>query len=100
MIFEDKFFNTTVFSSVIRQKDESQKGCFKKTRHGKFSEKHISYLLICARIRGYNYASSPISKTNESLEATATVVATKLSSRTADKDHLKLLDMRPFSKLC
>ena len=31
------------------------------------------------------YVSSPISKANESLEATATVVATKLSSRKADK---------------
>ena len=31
------------------------------------------------------YVSSPISKVNESLEATATVVAAKLSSRKADK---------------
>ena len=26
-------------SSVIRQKDESQNGCYKKTKHAKFSEK-------------------------------------------------------------
>ena len=25
--------------SVIRQKEESQNGCFKKTKHAKFSEK-------------------------------------------------------------
>ena len=34
-------------SSVIRQKGESQNGCFKKTKHAKFSEKtNISYPLI------------------------------------------------------
>ena len=27
------------FSSVIRQKGESQNGCYKKTKHAKFSEK-------------------------------------------------------------
>ena len=26
-------------SSAIRQKDESQNGCYKKTKHAKFSEK-------------------------------------------------------------
>ena len=35
------------FVSVIRQKSESQYGCFKKTKHAKFSEKtKISYPLI------------------------------------------------------
>ena len=35
-------------SSVIRQKGESQNGCFKKTKHVKFFEKtNISYPLIC-----------------------------------------------------
>ena len=34
-------------SSVIRQKVESQNGCFKKTKHAKFSKKTIiSYALI------------------------------------------------------
>ena len=34
-------------SSVIRQKVESQRGCFKKTKHDRFSEKtNISYPLI------------------------------------------------------
>ena len=28
-------------SSVIRQKGESQNGCFKKTKHAKFSEKQL-----------------------------------------------------------
>ena len=33
--------------SVIRQKEESQNGCFKKTKHANFSEKgNISYSLI------------------------------------------------------
>ena len=45
------------------------------------------------------YVSSPISKVNESLEATATVVAAKLSSRKADKGPLKLLDVRPVSNV-
>ena len=40
-----------VNSSVIRQKGESQNGCFKKTKHTKFSKKpNISYPLIRTRI--------------------------------------------------
>ena len=36
--------------SVIRQKDESQNGCFKKTKHAKFSEKRtFFYPLIRTR---------------------------------------------------
>ena len=31
--------NESLESSVIRQKGESQNGCFKKTKHAKFSEK-------------------------------------------------------------
>ena len=31
-------------SSVIRQKGESQNGCFKKTKHAKFSEKNEHFL--------------------------------------------------------
>ena len=30
---------TTSYASVIRQKGESENGCFKKTKHVKFSEK-------------------------------------------------------------
>ena len=35
----DNALNTTVYSSVIRQKGESQNGCFKKAKHAKISEK-------------------------------------------------------------
>ena len=39
-------------SSVIRQKGESQNGCFKKTKHVEFSEKtNISNPLIRVRVR-------------------------------------------------
>ena len=39
-------------SSVIRQKVESQNGCFKKTNHAKFSKKtNISYPLIRTHVR-------------------------------------------------
>lgn len=38
-------------SSEIRQKDQSQKGCFKNTAHTKFSEKRI-FLNVRVRIRG------------------------------------------------
>ena len=40
-------------SSVIRQKGESQNGCFKNTKHAKFSEKHISNPLIRTRTCAY-----------------------------------------------
>ena len=36
-------------SSVIKQKGKSENGCFKKTKHAKFSEKNISYPLIRTR---------------------------------------------------
>ena len=36
-------------SSVIRQKGESRNGCFKKRKHGKFSEKRIFLTLIRTR---------------------------------------------------
>ena len=40
-------------SSVIRQKDEYQNGCFKKTKHAKFSEKRTFltpwYAHVCLR---------------------------------------------------
>ena len=40
---------TTCFnSSVIRQKSKSQKGCFKKTKHTKFSEKQTFLTDSCA----------------------------------------------------
>ena len=46
----------TVILSVIRQKDESQNGCFKKTRHVKFSEKRTFliawYVHVRVRVRG------------------------------------------------
>ena len=35
--------------SMVRQKGESQNGCFKKTKHDKFSEKKIFYPLIRTR---------------------------------------------------
>ena len=41
-VFSTKTFSKDNFinqSSVIRQKGESQNGCFKKTKHAKFSEK-------------------------------------------------------------
>ena len=38
-------------SSVIGQKDESQKGGFKKTKHAKFSEKRIFLTLWYAQVR-------------------------------------------------
>ena len=36
-----KIFVVYHISSVIRQKGESQNGCFKKTKHAKFSEKRL-----------------------------------------------------------
>ena len=40
--------------SVIRQKGKSQNGCFKKTKHAKFSEKtNIFYPLICTQMCVY-----------------------------------------------
>ena len=45
-----------VTSSVIRQKGESQNGCFKKTKHAKFSAKtNIFYPLIRTRTCAYAY---------------------------------------------
>ena len=38
-------------SSVIRQKGESQNGCFKKLKHGKFSEKRIFLTPWYAHVR-------------------------------------------------
>ena len=38
---------TFLFSLVIRQKGESQNGCFKKTKHVKFSEKR-TFIFWCA----------------------------------------------------
>ena len=38
-------------SSVIRQKSESQNGCFKKLKHGKFSEKRIFLTPWYAHVR-------------------------------------------------
>ena len=34
-----------LISSVIRQKGESQNGCFKKAKHAKFRKTNISYPL-------------------------------------------------------
>ena len=53
-----KLFNSErlkgVNTSLIRQKGESQNGCFKNTKHVKFSEKtNISYPLICTRTCAY-----------------------------------------------
>ena len=41
-------YYTEVKSSVIRQKGESQNGCFKKTKHAKFSKKRIFLTRTCA----------------------------------------------------
>ena len=38
-------------SSVIRQKGESQNGCFKKTKHAKFSEKRTFLTSSHAHVR-------------------------------------------------
>ena len=58
--FQNKLFwvavslRVTVISSVIRQKGESQNGCFKKTKHAKFSEKRtfLTPWYAHVRIRG------------------------------------------------
>ena len=42
-------------SSVIRQKDESKNGCFKKTKHATFSEKRTFLTLWYAHARTYAY---------------------------------------------
>ena len=39
-------------SSVIRQKGESQNGCFKKPKHAKISEKHTFLTHVRVRISG------------------------------------------------
>ena len=41
-------YYTEVKSSVIRQKGESQNGCFKKTKHAKFYKKRIFLTRTCA----------------------------------------------------
>ena len=49
-----KKIKVTQIASVVRQKGESQNGCFKKTKHAKFSERtNISYPLIRARMCAY-----------------------------------------------
>ena len=49
--FHLNFFLPTL--SVRRQKYESQNGCFKKTKHAKFSEKRtFTHTLVRVRIRG------------------------------------------------
>ena len=40
--------------SVIRQKGESQNGCFKKTKHAKFSEKRTFLTPWYAHVRVYD----------------------------------------------
>ena len=47
----DRLIFVFFLSSEIRQKDQSQKECFKKTEHTKFSEKRI-FLNVRVRIRG------------------------------------------------
>ena len=56
-----KIAQLPLVSSVIRQKGKSQNGCFKKTKHAKFSEKtNISYRLTCAyqRIRNVCFSKN------------------------------------------
>ena len=43
-----------VITSVIRQKGKSQNGCFKKTKHGKFSEKRAFFTPWYAHLRVKN----------------------------------------------
>ena len=54
--------NVKVNSSVIRQKGESQNGCFKKTKHAKFSEKRTFptpwYILLSPTSKPFFSASS------------------------------------------
>ena len=58
-------------TSVIRQKGESQNGCFKKTKHAKFSEKQIFltawYEHIRVRTRTYAYQGVRIVPFSENL---------------------------------
>ena len=52
VLFITIFF--TIYSSlIIRQKSESQNGCFKKTKQAKFSEKRPFLLMIRTRTRAY-----------------------------------------------
>ena len=46
-------FITGLITSVIRQKDESQNGCFKKTKHVKFSEKRTFLTPWYTLVRAY-----------------------------------------------
>ena len=39
--FNDYFYCLYYISSAIRQKGESQSGCYRKTKHAKYSEKQI-----------------------------------------------------------
>ena len=43
--------------SVIRQKDESQDGCFKKTQHVKFSEKR-TFLFAPGGVRNVRFSEN------------------------------------------
>ena len=49
------FYVSVLISSVIRQKGKSRNGCFKKTKHVKFSEKRtfLTPWYVRVRIRGY-----------------------------------------------
>ena len=49
---------TTISSSEIRQKSESQNGCFKKTQHAKFSEKQTFLTPISTRTCAYHGAKT------------------------------------------
>ena len=48
-----KQLKVKVKSSVIREKGESQNGCFKKTKHVKFSEKRTFFTTWYAQVRAY-----------------------------------------------
>ena len=66
MIFietNDEFVKDSI-SSAIRQKDESQNGCYKKAKHAEFSEKQafltpVTYTHVCVS-RGKNVHLSEI----------------------------------------
>ena len=52
-----------VISTAIRQKGKSQTGCYKKTKHAKFSEKRTVFNQIPTRSCGYQGVTNvPFSK--------------------------------------
>ena len=57
-------YHILVNSSVIRQKDESWNGCFKKTKHAKFSEKRtfLTPISFFEKFVVFCFLETPISR--------------------------------------